>query len=79
MNITKLIMASAMKMAEKQANVVRQDVMEHIQSDEFETALAEKLDAKINIPFVKADKEAKIFRDFVDVVTDLMAGIIGKK
>ena len=79
MNITKLIVASATKIAEQQAESVRTDFVSYIQSEEFEIALAEKVDAKINIPFTGDERESELFRDFVDVVTDIIAGLIGKK
>ncbi len=79
MNMTKLIIASAMNIAEKQAEDVKAKFIEHIQSEEFEIALAEKLDAKINIPFTSNERESELFRDFVDVVTDIVAGLLGDK
>ena len=79
MNMTQLIIASATKIAEKQAEDVKAKFIAHIQSEEFEIALAEKLDAKINIPFTSDERESELFRDFVDVVTDIVAGLLGEK
>jgi len=66
-------------LAKTQAKKLKAEWRVFLQSEEFEQQLAEKLDAKINIPFVKDEKEAKIFREFVDVVTDIIDGLVGDK
>tara|TARA_R100001082_G_scaffold96378_2_gene63914 strand:+ start:265 stop:492 length:228 start_codon:yes stop_codon:yes gene_type:complete len=73
------IKSMLMQVAENQASEMQNEIAAWLQSEEFEEKLANALDSKINIPFVKDEKEAEIFRDFVDVVTDIVSGLIGRK
>ena len=41
--------------------------------------LATKMNEKINIPFVKEEKEQKFFEEMMDVVTDLLEGVFKDK
>tara|TARA_R100001086_G_scaffold156330_1_gene83619 strand:+ start:298 stop:525 length:228 start_codon:yes stop_codon:yes gene_type:complete len=68
-----------MKMAEAQADKMKEEAMGHIKSDEFSKMLATKLNEKINIPFVSEDKEQILFEKVMDVVTDMMEGFFKGK
>jgi len=61
-------------LAEVQAEKMKEDAMSHIESDDFASMLATKLNEKINIPFVSEDKEQILFEKVMDVVTDVMGG-----
>jgi hypothetical protein len=67
------------KLAEEQADKMKHEAMSHIESDEFSNMLATKMNEKINIPFVKEEKEQKFFEEMMDIVTDLLSGIFKKK
>lgn len=40
--------------------------------------MAQLMNDKINIPFVKEEKEGELFKEFAEVVQDLIAGIFKK-
>jgi len=61
-------------LAEAQAEKMKEDAMSHIESDDFASMFATKLNEKINIPFVSEDKEQILFEKVMDVVTDVMGG-----
>lgn len=61
-------------LAEVQAEKMKADAMSHIESDDFASMLATKLNEKINIPFVSEDKEQILFEKVMDVVTDVLGG-----
>ena len=67
------------KMAEEQADKMKEEAMSHIDSDEFSDMLATKMNEKINIPFVKEEKEQKFFEEMMDIVTDLLSGFFKGK
>ena len=67
------------KLAEEQADKMKHEAMSHIESDEFSNMLATKMNEKINIPFVKEEKEQKFFEEMMDIVTDLLSGRFKKK
>ena len=67
------------KLAEEQADKMKAEAMGHIESDEFSDMLATKMNEKINIPFVKEEKEQKFFEEMMDIVTDLLAGVFKGK
>ena len=72
MNIKKMLLS----MAEQQADSVKSEMLAWIQSEEFEEQLAEKMDKAINIPFVSDQKEEPMFREFADILTDVVAGAV---
>ena len=80
MNIKEMLIEkaieSAKKMADEQADNVEGMLIEYIQSEEVEKKLAEKMDKAINIPFVSDQKEAPMFREFADILTDVVAGAV---
>ena len=53
-------------------------MVDHIQSDEFKEVLASKINKKIDIPFVSEEKEQLFFEKIVDLVTDIVEGIVKK-
>ena len=65
--------------AEKQADKLQEEAMKHLDSDEFSDMLATKMNEKINIPFVKEEKEQKFFEEMMDIVTDMLSGIFKGK
>tara|TARA_R100000781_G_C4013689_1_gene104585 strand:+ start:371 stop:601 length:231 start_codon:yes stop_codon:yes gene_type:complete len=69
------IKSMLVKLAEEQADKMKEEAMEHLSSDDFSDMLATKMNEKINIPFVKEDKEQVFFEEMMDVVTDLLSGI----
>jgi hypothetical protein len=71
--------AMLVKLAEEQADKMKDEAMGHLESEEFSDMLATKLNDKINIPFVKEEKEQVFFEEVMDVVTDMLAGVFGKK
>ena len=72
MNIKQMLMDAA----QAQADQVKSDMMSHLASEEMEKQIASAINAKIDIPFVSEDKEQVFFEKVVDVVTDLMQGLI---
>ena len=66
-------------MAEQQADNVKSEMLEWIQSEEFEEELAEKMDKAVNIPLVKDDREKEFFRGVADLITDIIYGLAGGK
>jgi|TARA_R100001163_G_C4990186_1_gene143053 hypothetical protein len=80
MNIKEMLIEkaieSAKKMADEQADNVEGMLIEYIQSEEVEKKLAEKMDKAINIPFVSDQKEEPMFREFADILTDVVAGAV---
>ena len=67
------------KLAEQQAEKMQEEAMKHMESDDFSDMLATKMNEKINIPFVREEKEQKFFEEMMDVVTDLLAGVFKGK
>jgi hypothetical protein len=65
--------------AEAQADKVKDDFMSVLNSEEMEDKIATAINKKVNIPFVSEASEQKLFKELVDVVTDLIAGIFEKK
>ena len=65
--------------AESQAEAIKSQMMEELSSDEMAKAIATKINEKIDIPFVSEDKEHIFFEKCVDVVTDLIEGLLKGK
>ena len=65
--------------AESQADAIRGQMMDQLGSDEMAEAIATKINEKINIPFVSEEKEQIFFEKCVDVVTDLIEGLLKGK
>jgi|TARA_R100001463_G_scaffold106422_1_gene161062 hypothetical protein len=75
-DIKAMMVAKATELAEEQADGLKEAFLEYVKSDEFEIIIAEGMDKAINIPFVKDEKEAPIFRDVADLIQNLLAMII---
>jgi len=76
MDIKAMMVAKATELAEQQADGLKEAFLTYVKSDEFEIIIAEGMDKAINIPFVKDEKEAPIFRDVADLIQNLLAMII---
>ena len=68
-----------MDLAEAQADKMKGEAMGFLASDEFADHLATKINEKIDIPFVSEDKEQIFFEKCVDVVTDIVEGLLKGK
>mgnify|MGYP003131359003 FL=1 len=71
-----MMVAKATELAEQQADGIKEAFLTYLKSDEFEIMIAEGMDKAINIPWVKDEKEAPIFRDVADLIQNLLAMII---
>ena len=67
-----------MEMAEAQAEKMKDQMVDHLGSDEMSDMIATKINEKIDIPFVSEDKEQIFFEKCVDVVTDILEGMFKK-
>ena len=67
------------EMAESQADQMKDDMMSKLASDEMSDKIATAINKKIDIPFVSEDKEQIFFEKVVDVVTDILAGMLKGK
>ena len=65
--------------AESQAASIRSQMMSHLSSDEMSKVIATKINEKIDIPFVSEEKEQILFEKCVDVVTDIVEGLLKGK
>ena len=72
------IKSMLVKVAEEQADKMKEQVVGYTQSEEFADKMAQLMNDKINIPFVKEEKEGELFKEFAEVVQDLIAGIFKK-
>ena len=75
MDIKKMLV----ELAEAQADKVKDEMMSQLDSSEMEEKIATAINAKIDIPFVSEDKEQIFFEKVVDVVTDLLHGVLKVK
>ena len=73
------IKSMLIKLAEEQADKMKDEAMGHLRSDEFSDMLATKINDKIDIPFVSEEKEQIFFERAMDIVTDMMEGVFGGK
>ena len=65
--------------AETQADAIKDQMMNKLGSVEMAKVIATKINEKIDIPFVSEEKEQIFFEKCVDIVTDLLEGIIKGK
>ena len=65
--------------AATQADVIKEQMMDKLGSDEMAKTIATKINEKIDIPFVSEEKEQIFFEKCVDIVTDLVEGSIKGK
>ena len=75
MDIKKMLV----ELAEAQADKVKDEMRSQLDSSDMEEKIATAINAKIDIPFVSEDKEQIFFEKVVDVVTDLLHGILKGK
>jgi hypothetical protein len=77
--MSKVILAGIIDKAKDQIIEKYADGMiDHVQSDNFKESLATKINKKIDIPFVSEEKEQVFFEKIVDLVTDIIEGIVRK-
>ena len=69
----------ALKLYEEQADELGERAIEWVQSDEFQEDLADKINKKIDIPFVSEEKEQIFFEKCVDLVADIVEGLFKGK
>lgn len=69
----------ALQLAEKQAEELGKKAVEWVQSEEFQEDLANKINKKIDIPFVSEEKEQIFFEKCVDLVADIIEGLFESK
>ena len=67
------------KLAEEQADKMREEAMNHLASDEMSDSIATAINKRIDIPFVSEEKEQIFFEKIVDVVTDVLEGVFKGK
>ena len=75
MDLKKMLLAAA----EAQSDMIKDELLTHLASDEMAEKIASAINAKIDIPFVSEDKEQIFFEKVVDVVTDLIEGLLKGK
>ena len=75
MGLKEMLMAAA----ESHAAAIRNQMMDHLSSDEMSKVIATKINKKIDIPFVSEEKEQIFFEKCVDVVTDIVEGLLKGK
>ena len=73
------IQSMLVKLAEEQADKMKEEAMNHLSSDEMSDSIATAINKKIDIPFVSEDKEQIFFEKIVDVVTDVLEGVFKGK
>ena len=77
--MSKLILAKIIDKAKDEiVKKYADNMVEHVQSDDFKEKLASKINKKIDIPFVSEEKEQVFFEKCVDLVTDVIEGIVKK-
>tara|TARA_R110001606_G_C15341467_1_gene646585 strand:+ start:267 stop:482 length:216 start_codon:yes stop_codon:yes gene_type:complete len=67
------------KLAEEQADKIEKEVMKKIESESFAEDLAQKLNDKYDIPFVKEEKEGKFFLSVIGIMQSMVTGLIKSK
>ena len=77
--MSKLILAKIIDRAKDEiVEKYADNMVENVQSDDFKEKLASKINKKIDIPFVSEEKEQVFFEKCVDLVTDVIEGIVKK-
>lgn len=77
--MSKLILAKIIDRAKDEiVEKYADNMVEYVQSDDFKEKLASKINKKIDIPFVSEKKEQVFFEKCVDLVTDVIEGIVKK-
>jgi hypothetical protein len=65
------------KFAKKIIGMFIKEMMEKIQSDAFETKLAQKLALATNLPKMSEAEEIKFYKNIIDATTDTVAEVMG--
>ena len=73
------IKAVLLKLAEAQADKMKDEAVGFLGSEEFAKEVATKINEKIDIPIVSEEKEQIFFEKVVDIVTDLLEGVFKGK
>jgi len=73
------IKSMLVKLAEEQADKMKEEAMNHLASDEMTESIATAINKRIDIPFVSEEKEQIFFEKCVDVVTDIVEGLFKGK
>ena len=73
------IKSMLVKLAEEQADKMKEEAMNHLSSDEMSESIATAINKKIDIPFVSEEKEQIFLEKMVDVVTDVIEGLFKGK
>ena len=73
------IKSMLVKLAEEQADKMKEEAMSHLASDEMTENIATAINKRIDIPFVSEEKEQIFFEKCVDVVTDIVEGLFKGK
>ena len=73
------IKSMLVKLAEEQADKMKEEAMKHLSSDEMSDSIATAINKRIDIPFVSEEKEQVFFEKIVDVVTDILEGVFRGK
>ena len=75
MDIKKMLV----KLAEEQAEKIEKELMNKIESDAFAEDLAQKLNDKYDIPFVREEKEGAFFLSIIGIMQSIVTGLIKSK
>ena len=73
------IKSMLVKLAEEQADKMKEEAMSHLASDEMTESIATAINKRIDIPFVSEEKEQIFFEKCVDVITDIVEGLFKGK
>tara|TARA_R110002020_G_scaffold117911_3_gene269464 strand:+ start:1639 stop:1869 length:231 start_codon:yes stop_codon:yes gene_type:complete len=73
------IKSMLVKLAEEQADKVELEIMNKIKSESFAEKLAQKFNDKIDIPFVKEEREGKFFLSVMNILQDMVVSVIKNK
>ena len=63
---------------DKLADEYVDEAVAYIQSEKFQKKIADKINEKIDIPFVSEEKEQIFFERVVDICTDIVASVVRK-
>ena len=66
------IKSMLVKLAEEQADKMKEEAINHLASDEMSESIATAINKKIDIPFVSEEKEQIFFEKCVDLVADIV-------
>ena len=73
------IKSMLVKLAEEQADKMKEEAVKHLSSDEMTENIATAINKRIDIPFVSEEKEQIFFEKCVDVITDIVEGLFKGK